>query len=276
MARTVQLGDILCDNTTDAAGVLWICEDVQGWGSPGGTLQLTQRPAGHGSWAGDSYLKSRVMEVKGSLHAPDHATAVAALDRLYAAVSLDATPLVVTEAGLERMCMVRRQDDVLPTWESDTVVVWSAQVVAPDPRKYGPEQTATTGLPSTVGGLVWPVTWPIRWDATAASGVISVYNAGKLATPARLVVAGPVPGPRVALVGSGRELAWDLELADGQWLDVDTGEYTSLINGQVSRDGAMTSRDWFELPPGVSEIAFNAAVYNAAARLSVVWRSAWQ
>lgn len=276
MLTSVQIGDVVCDNRPDEYGVVWICEDVQGWGSPGGTLEVAQRSGDHGGWAGDSHLQPRILEVKGSLIAPDHRSAVAAVDRLIAAVALGPTPLVVNESGLVRSCVVRRQDDVLPTWVSDTSVQWSAQVVAPDPRKYGAEQVASTGLPSSSGGLTWPTQWPQRWDATVTAGVIRLENAGTIATLPRLIVHGPVVGPQVALVGSGRSLAWDVELSEGQWMDVDLGRRTSLINGQVSRAGAMTSRDWFELPPGVSELAFSAQVHDPASLLTVAYRSAWQ
>lgn len=280
MPTSVQIGDIICSDAADAVdeyGVQWICDEVDGWGSPAGTLEVTQRSQDHGGWDGGSWLTPRVIGLSGYLVAPDHPTARDAVDRLIMAVSLDLTPLVIDESGLRRMCMVRRQDDVLCVWLSSTTVKWSAQVVAPDPRRYSADEVvSSTRLPGGEGGLGWPVTWPLMWDATVASGIIDVINDGTMPTPARFIIYGPCTGPRVTLVGTGRTLAWDLTLAPGQWLDVDCDRKTSLLNGQVSRSGAMTRRDWFELPRGHSQVAFNAAMHDPNALLTVVYRSAYQ
>ncbi|MGI5247766.1 hypothetical protein [Dactylosporangium sp. CA-139066] len=274
----VQIGDIVCNSgVPDDAGVMWLCEEVEGWGSPGSTLEVAQRSGDHGGWDGDAYLRPRVMTVKGLMSAPTAAAARDAMSRLYRAVPLGLSPLTVTEAGLARTCMVRRQDDVLANAISTCDVEWSAQVVARDPRKYTAEVSASTGLPLTSGGLTWPVTWPMTWDATVASGRLSVTNAGDFPTRPRLRIAGPCQGPRVTFVGNGLALAWDLTLAAGQWLDVDTDKHTSLLNGQVSRSTLMLSRGWFEIAgQAQAEIAFTADAYDPAALLTVTYRSAWQ
>ncbi|MER7280423.1 hypothetical protein ABT369_38900 [Dactylosporangium sp. NPDC000244] len=272
----VQIGDIICNSDgLDSAGVAWLCEEFEGWGSPGSTLEVVQRSGDHGGWDGDAFLKPRIVSLKGMLAAPTAAAAQDALSRLNQAVSLALSPLTVTEAGLARTCMVRRQDDVLASAVSAREYEWSAQVVAPDPRKYTAWSAAVTGLPSSTGGLTWPVTWPVVWAATVTTGVLSVVNAGDIGSRPVLRIDGPCQRPRVALVGTGQVLAWDLTLDVGQWLDVDTDRHTSLLNGQVSRSGMMTSRGWFEIT-GAQEIQFTADVYDPAALLTVTYRSAWQ
>ncbi|MFI6162236.1 phage distal tail protein [Micromonospora haikouensis] len=155
-----------------------------------------------------------------------------------------------------------------------------AAFVALTPRIWSAAETVlSTGLPTSTGGITWDpggLTWPVTWPAVVSTGVIQAYNAGKVDTSPRLVVTGPCVGPRVLHTGLGRTLAWDITLTDGQWLDVDVARRTSLLNGQVSRAGLMTSREWFELPPGWSEIAFGAQLYDPLALLSVGFRSAWR
>jgi hypothetical protein len=272
----VQIGGITFnDGGVDVYGVTWMCEELGGWGSPGSTLDVAQRSGDHGGWAGGAWLKPRIMTVKGSLSAPSAATARDALSRLYQAFPLDLSPLTVTEAGLARTCMVRRQDDVIALSTSTCEMDWSAQVVAPDPRKYSAALSLTTGLPLSSGGLTWPVTWPATWNATVASGRIPVNNIGDFATRPQLRIDGPCQGPRVTLTGTGQALAWNLTLAAGQWLDIDTDRHTSLLNGQVSRSTLMTSRDWFEIE-GSAELAFTADAYDPGALLTVTYKSAWQ
>jgi hypothetical protein len=272
----VQIGDIVCNSdNADSAGVVWLCEEFDGWGSPGSTLEVAQRSGDHGGWDGSGYLKPRIISLKGMLAAPTAAAAQDALSRLNQAIPLGLSPLTITEAGLARTCMVRRQDDVIAQAVSAREHEWSAQVVAPDPRKYTAWAAASTGLPSSTGGLTWPVTWPAVWAATVTTGVLSVVNAGDIGSRPVLRIDGPCQRPRVALVGTDRVLTWDLTLDVGQWLDVDTDRHTSLLNGQVSRSGMMSSRGWFEIS-GAQEIQFTADVYDPAAMLTVTYRSAWQ
>lgn len=121
------------------------------------------------------------------------------------------------------------------------------------------------------GGLSWPATW----DATVVSGRVSVTNAGNVATPALIRIDGPVTGPRVTLVGGGTLDFGSLVLADNQWLSIDTGARSVLINDQVSRAGALVKREWFDLSPGDSELAFSAADTSDDALMTVTCYSAW-
>lgn len=276
MTQVLSFGDIVTDGNPDDFGVAWTCQTFTGWGSPGGTLTVTQRSQDHGGWGGNSFLKPRVLTAAGRLVAPDQATAVAAVDRLCAALSLDATTLVVSEDGVARQCAVRRDDDVLATWETDVIVTWSVQLIAQDPRRYATDLiSVSTGLPSSSGGLTWPATWPISWPATVTSGVLGVDLVGNISTRPRFIITGPCSDPVITLVGTGHVLSWDVDLVTGQYLDIDVDRRTSLLNGQVSRSGSMTSRDWFDLVPGHSDIAFNAAAYDPGASLTVTCRSAW-
>lgn len=244
--------------------------------------QSDARAWDHGSWSGAEWRDELVVPIP--LRVRNQADRspggwVSAHQQLMAAFAPSHTDIELRwcTGGVEYV-MFGRPRVVDP--EVDTApagwTVTRCAFAALDPRIYsGAETVESTGLPSSSGGLTWPVTWPQVWPAVVSSGRIQAYNAGGTATRPRLVINGPATDPRVTLVGTGQVLAWDLELAAGQWLDVDTDRRTSLINGQVSRSGQMTSRQWFELPPGFSEIAFDAATPNPDASLLVAYRSAW-
>src|SRR5690242_2569299 len=201
MTSLVTLGGIVCNGGPDDTGVKWTCRTLQGWGSPAGTLSVMQRQQDHGGWGGGSWLKPRVLVAAGLLEAPDPASARQAVDRLCAAISLDAFTLVVSQPDIERQCLVRRDDEVLVTWETDSTLSWSVQLIAQDPRRYATTQiTASTGLPSSTGGLTWPVTWPAVWAATVTSGVLGMDLEGNIASRPRFVIAGPCSDPVITLV----------------------------------------------------------------------------
>lgn len=136
--------------------------------------------------------------------------------------------------------------------------------------------TATTGLPSSSGGLIVPFTVPFIIGATVTAGRIQITNAGTAPTALQLRIDGPVQEPRVTLqTPTGPQtLRYHDTLLAGQWLDIDTKARTVLLNGAVSRRG-LVSGDWPLLSPGTWELAFDAANFDADALLTVTWRDAW-
>jgi Siphovirus-type tail component, C-terminal domain len=150
-----------------------------------------------------------------------------------------------------------------------------------DPLVYsgGPDglRQAQTGLPTQTGGLCTPVGAPLEVNATVVAGRVAVTSCGTAPTALELRIDGPCTEPRVSLVVAGQPtqvLRYHGALAAGQWLELNTRARTALLNGTVSRRGLM-SGDWFLLPPGPSELAFDAADYHPDAELTATWRDAW-
>lgn len=251
------------------------------WVSTARVDQAASRSWDHGSWSGAEWRDDVVVPIPVLVEAEsrDAAGWTAAHQALAAAFAPSHTDIELRWClgGAEYVMFGRpRVVEPDPSLIGLGMAHTRCAFAALDPRIYsGAETVESTGLPSASGGLTWPVAWPQVWSAVVSSGRIQAFNAGVTATRPRLVIYGPITGPRVTLVGTGQTLAWDMTLAAGQWLDVDTDRRTSLINGQVSRSGQMTSRQWFELPQGSSELAFDAAVYGADASLLVAYRSAW-
>lgn len=255
----------------DEFGVQWITETVDGWeGSPASTLSVKQKPRGAGGWAGLAYLGSRSIAAAGRVFAPDSASLSAAVDRLNAAVATFDSELTVAESGRARWCEVRRAGDVI-TSTTDLSARWSIQVVAPDPRKFSATLAASTGLPSTTGGLTVPFTVPFSINATTVAGQVNLTNPGNTSGPVLLRIDGPVVGPVVTHVGSGLSLVFasSLVLNAGEWLDVDLEARQVLANGQASRNGYVTSRGWSSFTPGLNTWAFTAVSFSAGALLTV-------
>jgi uncharacterized membrane protein len=66
-----------------------------------------------------------------------------------------------------------------------------------------------------------------------------------------------------------------LALGAGEFVTVDMGAREVLAQGQSARNGWVTSRGWFDLDPGVNEVAFTAESYSPDARLTLTTMSAW-
>ena len=262
----------------DEFGVEWITEKVDGWeGSPSSTLVIAQRTRSAGGWAGDAFSLPRSMAISGRVSAPTSDLLSDAIDRLNDAVSNFETLLTVGESGRSRWCMVRRAGDVL-TATNNLSAKWSIQLVALDPRKFGDELTASTGLPSSSGGLLLPATVPFSIEAVTNSGQVSLENVGNESGPVVCRIDGPCPGPIVTHVGSGLALVFasSLVLGVGQWLDIDMEARSVLANGQASRSGWVISRGWSNFTPGQNTWAFTAASYDSGAQLTVSATPAWK
>lgn len=277
--RRVALGDLVLGDT-DAYGVRWSLTKFDGWkGSPTPTLELDQRARSHGATASESFLTPRIMTLGGLIHAPNLAALDDAFDRLNAAVTLDPQLMVVAEESRIRNCMVQRKGEVLPDEISDVLGSYSILISAKDPRKFGDLISASTVLPSSSGGLVYPVTYPVTYTGVSNTGIIQVNNTGTTPAPVWLRIDGPVPagGWTVTHVGKKQSLtfATSLALAAGEFVTVDMDRREVLAQGQSARSGYVTSRGWFSLDPGVNEIAFSAANYSSTALLTVATKPSW-
>jgi hypothetical protein len=275
---TVSIGDLVF-NTLDASGVLFVLSDMSGWGSPGSTVQSSQRSRGNGATTSEPFLKPRVMSLTGSIDSPTPELLSTAVDTLIASFTLDQFVMSVNESGRIRSVMAQRQDDVLVKWLSAYQVEFSAQVVAKDPLKYGDLVTASTVLPSSTGGLTFPITFPITFTGVSNTGIIRLTNSGNTQAPVWLRVDGPVPagGWTVTHVAKRQSLSFatSLALAAGEFVTVDMERREVLAQGQSARAGYVTSRGWFSLDPGVNDIAFSATNYSSTALLTATTKPAW-
>ncbi|MGW3711342.1 phage distal tail protein [Streptomyces albogriseolus] len=170
---------------------------------------------------------------------------------------------------------------------------------ATDPRRYElTERTASARLPAAEPGLDWgfadPVEDGLDWgfdggaveDGLAfgepgSTGALTAVNLGD--APAHPVVEfrGPVTRPALTNLATGDVLEYDLPLAAGDVLTVDTRAGTVTLNGTASRIYTATARSvpeqTFTLPRGTTNLTFRAAPgsNDPAATAAVRWRSAY-
>lgn len=274
----VQLGDQPLTGI-DGFGVKWMLTDFGDWyGSTSSTLALIQKGAGPGAWKGPRQLTPKTLAPAGLVEAASLSDLRDALDRLNAAASLNGTVLSVSEDDQTRTMSVYRQDVPLHTLLTDTLAQWSLALVAPDPRKYGPQIVASTGLPNTSGGLTWPVSWPIEWTGVVTSGALHIENPGNIESPIVIRIDGPCTGPRIRHDSSGIELVFasSYDLAAGSFLLIDMENKQVLEGGTASRNQWISDRGWFALEPGGNDLIFSAASYNPDARMTVTTAPAYQ
>jgi hypothetical protein len=263
----------------DSDGTAWFLQTLEGWDSPEVRAEFTDREADHGAWASPVYLGSRPVTLAGTIVAPTQDLLEAAMERLRSAAALTDTVLTVWEK-VSKQATVRRSGKPLMQYVTDTTATYSVMVTAEDPRRYSTtQQSGTTMLPSTSGGLSFPSAFPLTFSATTVSGQITALNAGTVDTRPVLTIAGPVVAPVIAALypdGTVRQLIYSLDLVAGDLLTIDTDARTVLL-GTVSRRRFMTvAGGWPVIPAGSAvRYQFQSGTYNGTAMLTASWRSAW-
>jgi len=125
------------------------------------------------------------------------------------------------------------------------------------------------------------LSWPLEFGAPGSTGALSVANLGDAATHPVVEFRGPVTRPALTNVDTGDVLEYDIPLAAGDVLVVDTRAGTVVLNGTASRIYTATSRSvpeqTFTLPRGTTNLTFRAAPgsNDPAASATVRYRSAY-
>lgn len=250
-----------------------------GGSSQGGTSWPDPKAYANGSWIPSYWMPSRTVTLQLSIMGDDFAGTVSALRKatipsgpMLVALSLQVDAVTTTVYGH----VTARTIPTAFEYQfglSDATVTFEC----PDPRRFGVAASASTGLPSSTGGLAFPATWPAVWAATQQTGLVDLTSPGDTTGPVKLRINGPCVGPRVTHGGSGSLLAFasTFTINAGDWVDVDMEAQTVLYNAQASRNGSLVSRGWFGFDPGDNTVVFNAASYNTSASMVVTATPAW-
>lgn len=248
----VQLGDLTCDGgySGDAG---WWYSDLIGWDSLAAARGSTDSlPGGHGSYRRSVVLRdSLVITLKVMFIGETYTDALAGRDRLLAlGGETPVVPLLVSDsAGIwAREVEVRSvtvSDIHQRRWFKAEI-----DMIAPDPRRYGPVQTVgPVGLPTVEGGVRFPQRTPLNFGRVSEASRLIVPNAGAIALHPRVMLSGGFSSVTVTDVTDGRsqQLAWPV--GEGEVLTLDQGTRRAELSGQELTRW-MSRRQWFTVPPG--------------------------
>jgi Phage tail protein len=267
---------------TDANGVQWRLTEVDGWQSSGGTRNTrVNRPGRSGQLRGPVYKGERIVTLTGIAIAPDSVTLSNAGDQFGALLADGATlaTLIGTDdSGVPKQALVELNAEAKFAKETDTVADWSIQLAAPDPHRYAvTPSTASCGLQSGSGALVFPLTFPLDFGSGFGGGVLTALSAGLQKASPVWTITGPVTNPSILATNTGEYLTFSgLFVASGQTLTVDADARTVLLQGTASRRGSLvTGSTFFSIRPGANRIAFQASDYDPTVTLTASWRDAF-
>lgn len=253
------LGVTLSGSGGPDSGFTWT--DLEGWrGLTEARGDADNIPGGHGRFRRSKIVReSRVITLKAAIIADDPAGLDAACMRLESALAVGAGVLrVATDAGIwERWVEIDTLDidpDRGRRWTRCTI-----DMIAPDPRRYGPAQEiGPVGLPVSVGGVRLPQRMPWNFGSVSEASRLVIQNSGSIPLAPEIEVSGGFSRVAVVDVTAGRRLTLDRLVHETGSVVFDSYARRALGSaGDVTR--WMTRKQWFEIAPGAAhEFRFEA------------------
>ncbi|MCG7528923.1 phage tail family protein, partial [Streptomyces sp. OfavH-34-F] len=151
---------------------------------------------------------------------------------------------------------------------------WVQPVVLLPAALPGAVPVGTSSLRISTGGEV--LSWPLDFGSPGSTGRMTAANTGNADTHPVIEFRGPVTAPSLTNTTTGDVLEYDLPLAAGDRLVVDTHAGTVTLNGTASRLHTASARSvpeqTFTLAPGTTPLMFRAAPGSTDPAASVVVR----
>lgn len=272
----IKLGDLVL-NTIDEDGVIWICNDIEGWWNfPDPVLPDLIRGWGDGSYDARGRWSARLLTLNGTFLTQDPSQVPAARAKLLAAADLvyRGDWLVVDEIP-SKGSFVRlsgRPEIVTITPRGRTE--FSIGLKAADPIKYEYIDGSPDGYDTEV--------------LTPSSFTKTLVNSGNTPVPILielslgLTVANPANPPRITNVATDQNISIVGSTDATNRLEIDTYNREVLdvryvsgvaVDVQSGRSKVSTLSDWIYLDPGNNPIAISN--FPAGSSCTIYYRSGW-
>lgn len=259
-------------------------KSLEGWEDlPGMDSANSPRPRSHGAVPGAMYANEKAVTFESQVWPGKAGFPVLRREWLKR----------MTIEQVERPLIIRQHGETLVAWGRVTArsapidrkffqgfPIFTVQWTLSDPRRYSMQQfSQMTATPSSEGGLDWAggLAWDTGLDwGTSSGGQMLVDNEGNTPAPLKVLFYGPLTAP-YALATEEWRMAFDLPLAAGEVLEVDTLQGSVTLNG-VNRYHALTSNsDAIEdctAPEGRTVLYFTSGDSTDEGRAAVQWRHA--
>lgn len=151
------------------------------------------------------------------------------------------------------------------------------RMFAEDPRLYSSTLSSSV-VPFSTGattGLSFNLGFNFGFGGAAGTDGVFVTNEGNRPTPPVFTITGPCVSPVIRDDTYGHVLAFNITLAAGETLVIDTQYRTVKLNGTTNRRSTLADSDWFFLQPGDTFLRYGADS-GVGSSLLVEFRSAWR
>lgn len=259
-------------------------EEITGWDDLETDDGLDERRArAAGEHVGPQYAVARIVTITGSIATRSGRDALAQALRAATPASSDLEDLTIETFGMRLTTKARLRRRSIPVGDDypSGKVPFSLQFKCPDPIRYGTTRRLSTGLPTSGGGMVFPLfaSGGMDFGTLGQTGQLELDNPGDTEVPIRLEVRGGLPmGWEVS--ARGRRLYYPVAVPSGQVIYIDTGEGTVLAEGTADRSQNLVVADWLTVPaadrdgtPGSLPLQFTSlgGAFDPIAQLTAEW-----
>ena len=297
LAEDVEIQGLVM-NTVDAAGVVWIVSDIDGWWTtPTPDVPDVPRAWFDGSYETRGRYGARTFSLNGAFVPRSPKDVAPARDRLLRAVNLCHTGgwfmthedhNGVAEGRLTKGAKVWLAGQPLITTTSQSgKTEFSIPFRAPDslkhsiknaiPPGYNSSKLITTS--SSYPERPYPKSYPWKYpDAVFGSTNALILNEGNASSWPIIRLAGPTNGPvRIFNDDTGQTMRITKKLYAGEVLEIDCFTRQVTLNGTGNfRFYLDVDVDWLMLQSGSNKIWFSEEVIGTIrTQLEILWRSSW-
>lgn len=241
--------------------------NLEGWHSgPPADPTVERRPNADGAFgSARDYKTPRIITQSGLLIADTFDEALVNLWPPFAALQGDGVPLpfTVTDASGAKTCIVTVVGVPAITPLGGGLASYVLQMIARDPVKYGPARVLSTGLPSSGGGLEYPLGSPsgdLFYGALGNLGRVALTNSGTAETWPSFEITGQLTdGFFAQCLETGDVLRYERIVPAGTSVTLDSRTGEVLVDGVSDGSTYLVRDDWFSVPAGSSRtVQFNA------------------
>ena len=275
---------------TMGPGTAYGLTTITGFGLPNLNSGDISRPRDEGELIGLDFYAGRDVTISGDI-TTDGTSLAHAIQALATATNRLTTtagteyPLWINYPGIgtiASMVRLRQRDLPIDIQHVAGLSTMALQFHSTDPRWYATPTTLTTGLSTPGTGLGFNATFNVSFGGGGVGGFVTATNAGNYETRPIFTITGPCTNPSITNATSGGSLSFNLSMATGDTLVIDTDLRSALYttSGSTvasSRLSALnTGSTWFNLSPGTTTIQFQTQDSSAvAATLQTQFASAY-
>lgn len=254
MAYIELLGVTLSGVRRPDQGLYWT--DLTGWwGLPDVRGSSDPIPGGHGSFKRSRlYRSSRAITLTGHILCKTNRELMETRARLENALAVGSGSMQVFtntygtwERGVEIDTLTIEPD------HGKEYTKFTVDMVAPDPRRYGPElRLGPVDVPTSIGGVNLPQAMPWNFGSVSDGGRLQLHNSGLIPVAPTLIVSGGFQSVTVYNVTTGRAQTLEWPVQQGEMIRFDSN-IRRVTSGETELTRWLTRREWFEVPPGATQ-----------------------
>lgn len=224
------------------------------WDGADSRTENDPRPDADGDFEQDEvYSEARYPIVTGRLNYATEAERFAAR-RPFAKLGAHRGPFTIeveSVDGVWRATVIRNGKLSWNIWYGIDAVEFELPLKATDPRKYGPVQVRSTGLPVAGGGVESPVISPFTQIGGGNPGRASFTNNGTTDTiPTFKVTGGLSQGVELTRIETAQKLRLEWPILETDVVTFTPGDGQVWLNDQSPIAGYLTVADWWTLGAG--------------------------